>query len=372
MGLRIGILTRNLPPRYCGIGDYSVNLAGELRSQGHEVLLIGSRGEYAPGLKIVPDDWSVSGLNRLYSHIQAMQLGHLILQFTPLMYIQDGWRNQSLIELWQKLSDVANTSLIVHETYFRSWCRPKSILRGAFEKRDLVAMCRASHNVFTASEPLIFEMAEWRLQRPPILLPIGSNVPEAVSDIEALRTHYRLTPGTLVLTLFGGGNNLMWKLDHVQRLEQRLRQGGIEHVWLLLGGIPRSWLPEGAAVVDPGRLPLPELSAHLQMTDLFLMPNWSGVSAKRGTLMAAMNHALPVVGTRGYMTDRFWGGVEGVLLAQQNDIAGFVDMVVALAGDPLRRQLLGKANRKYFLAHFSREVIVQQLIDALHVRGSEC
>jgi hypothetical protein len=363
--LRLGIFTRNLPPRFCGISDHSLRLAAELRQEGHEIALFGSRGAPSPGVHIFDDDWSSGTLSRVRAQIEEMRLDHLILQFTPLMYAQHGRSIGALIEFWQGLGEVIETSLILHETYFRTWRRPKTLLTGTVEKRALLAMCRGAHHVFTALERLPSEMAHWTLSRPPVLLPISSNIPLANTAASALRDRHNIRHGSIILTLFGGGNNLKWSLKYVRSLARHLEQQGIAHDWLLLGGVPRAWLPQASSVIDPGYLPLPELSAYLAMTDVFLMPNWGGVSARRTTLMAAMEHGLPVVGTRGYMTESLLTKVEGVVLAEPNDIVGFCEAVVDLARDPKRRRRLGEANQIDFAENFTWKLIVQGLIATL-------
>ena len=368
--MRFGILSRWLSPYVGGIVDHSVNLADDLRAHGHEVVLIGSLGNAAEGTRIVADDWSPAALERLRSGLESMQLDHLVMQYTPLMYAQGSWRTAgALVRFWQALGSAMTPSLIVHETYFRTWRRPQSLLRGTGEKRALKAMCRVSDHVFTASGPLLEEMAGWGLKRPAVMLPISSNIPVAEADIGEVRARHGIAPGTLVLTLFGGGNNLKWMLDHVVVLERRLQVERIPHAWLLLGGVPKSWLSSSAAVLDPGCLSQPDLSENLQMTDIFLMPNWSGVNAKRGTLMAALEHGLPVIGTRGHMTDAFWREAEGVILVEKKSVAGFVDAVLTLARDRQMRDWCGHLNKGYFRDRFTRAELMRCFLGA--VQGSE-
>lgn len=364
--MRLGILTRSLPPFACGIGDHTANFAASLRELGHEVVIIAGRGDPWAGVLIIGDDFRAPALDRLHAAIKTLKLDHIILQYTPLMYFRSIQRGEyALARTWRALGMEMSTSLIAHETYFRSWRRPQSLLRGTWEKRMLQATCRASHHVFTASEPLLSEMERWGLRREPVLLPIGSNIPAVGADIDALRASHGIGADTLILTLFGGGNNLKWMLGHVIGLERRLRAKGIAHAWLLLGGVPKDWLPAAEAVIDPGRVPSTELSAYLQMSDIFLMPHWAGLCAKRGTLMAAMGHGLPVIGTRGDMTDAFWAGVDGVELVDGHDARGFAQAVLALATDWRRRRRMGDRNRSYFAQHFTWRELTRRFIDTL-------
>ncbi len=364
--MRLGILTHSLPPQEGGIVDHTVQLAQGIRQQGHEVIMIGGRGAATHATLIVGEDRRASALDRLLATIAELGLDHLVLQYTPLMYARGSWLpDRPLVRFWRSLSARMRTSVIVHETYFLSWSHPTSLLRGSFQKTKLKNTAKESHIVFTASQPLIHELDGWGLRFPAVMLPISSNIPVIEADVAALRTRHGIITNTLVLTLFGGGNNLKWMMRHIVLLEQQLNAVRIAHTWLLLGGVPRAWLPAEASVLAPGWLSLEELSAYMQMTDIFLMPNWVGVSAKRGTLMAALEHGLAVVGTRGYMSDDLWNNVEGVILADVNDARGFCEAVLSLARDPHRRRRIGHANREYFSKQFAWSRIADELIKAV-------
>ncbi len=364
--MRLGILTRSLPPYTCGIGDHTLNLARHLRERGHAVELIASRGGADHGAVIVGQQLDEAWAQRVREATVRLRIELLVLQLTPQIYGDDSrtWR-PILLELMTGISSLTATALIVHESYFRTWRRPQSLLRGTGQKWLLEALCRASDHVFTASQPLLAEMAGWGLRKPAALLPIGSNIPVANVDVAAFRAHKGIGESTLVLTLFGGGNNLKWMLEHVRLLERRLEANRVPHAWLLLGGVPQGWIQARGPVLVPGVLGLPELSAHLQMTDIFLMPHWCGVNAKRGTLIAALEHGLAVVGTRAFMTDALWRVAEGIALVDASDAWGFCEAVLRLASNRQRRRRYGELNRAFFLTHFTWVDIVSRFLSAV-------
>jgi hypothetical protein len=370
--MRFGILTHSLPPLEGGIVDHTLLLASAICDQGHEVVMIAEHGLETDGSVILGEAWRTQSTSLVLKRITELSLDHLVLQYTPLMYARaSGFMNRWVSQIWNSLSSKMVTSIIVHETYFRTWLHPTSLLSGSFQKIELKKLVAMSNNVFTASQPLIREMEGWSLNSPAMWLPISSNIPLAEGDIQALRTVHGVTPGTLVLTLFGGGNNLKWMKRHIARLELRLQAERIPHIWLLLGGVPREWMPHKAEVLDPGWLTLSELSYYLQMTDIFLMPNWVGVSAKRGTLIAALEHGLPVVGTCGYMSDDLWEKVDGVILIDVRDVCGFCDAIISLGREPQRRQRIGASNRATFANQFSWQRVAEIFLNAVStVRGS--
>jgi glycosyltransferase involved in cell wall biosynthesis len=168
-----------------------------------------------------------------------------------------------------------------------------------------------------------------------------------------------------VLALFGGGTSLKWSAGHVNTLETVLNEGEIPHCWLLLGGVPREWFSLSTPVLIPGWLDSNALSAHLQLTDIVLMPHAFGLSAKRGTLMAALEHALPVVGTKGALTDSFWSALAGVMMVDIANAADFAAAVAVLCPDRRRQQTHGLQNAKYYREQLAWPNIAQKFLGAI-------
>jgi glycosyltransferase involved in cell wall biosynthesis len=101
------------------------------------------------------------------------------------------------------------------------------------------------------------------------------------------------------------------------------------------------------------------------MSDIFLMPHFGGIGAKRGTLMSAMAHGLPVVGTRGVMTDPFWSDVPAVALFDEKAEEDFTEGVLALCRDGGLRQSMGSQNADYFRANLTWPTIAAKFLNAI-------
>ena len=364
--MHFAILTQSAPPEICGIGDHSLKFAEALRNAGHRAAVLARRGTPSVGVEVVAGEIGPEWLATLVDCLDGLGANHLILQYTPLMFSSGRWHDERrLLRCWRNLARRWPTSLIVHETYFRVWWHPPSLLRGSIQLTMLRRLASYSRHVFTASEPLCDEMSDWRLARSPSRLPIGSNVSVAAIDVAELRQRHGITEGEIVLTLFSGGNNLRRLVGHVDMVDAALLERGVSCCWLLLGGVSRDWFDLAAPVLSPGFLSHACLSAHLQMTDIVLMPHVQGISAKRGTLMAALEHGLPVVGTTGVMTDSFWSNVEGVILVDANDVGGFAAAVTALCLDRRRQRELGSANAVYHGERFAWSRIVRKFLDVI-------
>ncbi len=81
--------------------------------------------------------------------------------------------------------------------------------------------------------------------------------------------------------------------------------------------------------------------------------------------MAAMLHGLPVIGTRGSMTDKLWAGVEGVTLLPRACSATFARAALGLAENKDMRIKHGHLNKEYYEANFSWENIVNIFMKAI-------
>ena len=347
--LRIAIITQSVLPQVCGIGDHSLQLAEALRAAGHEALVIGRKGEQADRVEIVSSEIGPIWLNSVDGKLKRFRADHVTLQYTPLLFSGGDWRvERRLSECWRKISGDYGNSLIIHETYYRDWRWPPSFVRGMVQKVFLKRLVEAAGRVFTASTPLHREICGWGAADRTMLLPIGSNIPLAETDTAAMRRGLGIGKDEVLLTLFGGGNSLKWNAHLVNDLDAELNRAGIPHCWLLLGSIAPEWFKLHARVLTPGLLEPDNLSAYLQISDIFLLPHVAGVSAKRGTLMAALQHGLPVVGTEGPMTDDLWVDAQGVTVIKAGDVAGLSCAVLGLCRDPDRRRRAGEQNAALF------------------------
>ena len=117
----------------------------------------------------------------------------------------------------------------------------------------------------------------------------------------------------------------------------------------------------GQAIVRTGYLDPPDLSATLLACDAIALPFLDGASARRGTLMAALAHGLPIVSTLPARTSplagppAFWLGAgpaavavrDGVsiLLVPPDDADALAAALLRLADDPSLRARLAAGRR---------------------------
>ena len=108
------------------------------------------------------------------------------------------------------------------------------------------------------------------------------------------------------------------------------------------------------------------MARHLAAADLFVAPFVDGVSTRRTTLMAALQHGLPVVGTDGRLTDDVLRRAgDALTLVPADDPRRLAAAVRWLGGDADQRLARGAAGRELYEDSFDWPVISATLVAAL-------
>ncbi|MGA7731295.1 MAG: glycosyltransferase, partial [Chloroflexia bacterium] len=164
------------------------------------------------------------------------------------------------------------------------------------------------------------------------LIPIGSNIrndPPLGFDRQAWRAGRGISPGATLLAYFGFLNSTKG-LDSLLRAISNLekRTPGLYRLMMVGGGLgssdPTNRATAGAldalardlGVADSltwtGYLEPQEVSAALLSADMAVLPFADGASFRRGSLLAVLEHGLPLITTRGRGSGiRDWGlGIE--------------------------------------------------------------
>ena len=110
-----------------------------------------------------------------------------------------------------------------------------------------------------------------------------------------------------------------------------------------------------------GRLEPNEVSLALQTLDVFLAPLVDGLSTRRASVLAALEHGVPTVSTTGHLFDPLFAN--GPLLITNYEpgafSAGAMRLCEEAAGD---RQQRSHLTRNFYQSHFSWDSIAKAII----------
>lgn len=301
----------------------------------------------------------------------------VIVQYNPFSFGRWGFAPWLPAKLWalkhRSRTGVKPTlGLMVHETFMptTNW---RTALMGAWQRMQLLAVRAVCDVTLTSITTWRSWMARQRPVRPTHHLPVSSNVPDMRELRITTREALGVDQGTIVLAAFGS-NHPSRMMDHVVKAGESVANSGQRTVLLNLG-FNVSGLNAGpdVPVITPGRLDAGEVAAHLAAADIFLAPFIDGVSTRRTTVMAALQHGLPVVGTDGPLTDDVLREAGCLILTPPRDVEAYARSARELARNAdLRHSCAGQA-RDLFAGQFAWPVVSARLLEALaQVRDPAC
>jgi glycosyltransferase involved in cell wall biosynthesis len=360
------VLTGEYPPRLGGVGDYSALLAAGLAATGCAVHVwttpaAGWPGEtpQAAGVTVHRDlaGWSPSELRQLGSALDAFPAPRrLIVQHVP-----NAWGRKGLnfafcrwVAHRRRLGD--EVRVMFHEVAFPWELRggPKRwVLAGGQRWMGRILAKGADH--VDVSIPAWAEMLHRCTpedRREYGLRPVPSNIPVVDDAAGAAAVRRAAAPaGETVIGSFGSfADRVVVQLVPVLA---RLLVDRPGRVVLLIGqkgdqvaALLRKAHPElNGRLVVTGSLAAADASRHLQACDVLVQPYPDGVSGRRGSVMAGLEHGVATATNAAWHTEAFWAESGGVALAPTPTPAAITEQAERLLADQELRRRVGDAGR---------------------------
>jgi glycosyltransferase involved in cell wall biosynthesis len=365
---KLAILCNESAGRIDAIRDHSFRLAQAIRQHGVAADVCQRSGD---GAWYVADGDSAADRPRSRDLcIGFADYDALVLQYNPFMYGKWGfapWLPLRLLNV-RRARPRTRIALMVHEPYVPmvSW---QWALMGAWQRAQLEAVRLNSDVVFASIEAWARMLANRRPYRSALHLPVGSNLPDRRDARGEMRRRLKVADDDVVLASLStspAGRLLGYVVGAANALATKEKPGSVALLHLGAGAPKAEGLIESVRVYQPGRLSDEQLASWLSAADLFLAPFVDGVSTRRGSMMAALQHALPVIGTAGRLTDSVLAGSTDALRllpVGQGDL--FSEAVAELAHSREHANKLGLAGRALYESRFDWPVVADRLLRAL-------
>ena len=360
--MRIGILSPSYPPNRapCSIGDFTKMLVPELVRAGVEVAVFtgedyGGPGE-AEGAKVLrlARGWGPASLTRIARAARDEKIGPLLVQYAPDLYPPSSAWIHFLPLAMRCLAPGVRTVLSMHTVGGPDFA----------SKAGAGLMLATSTAILNTNEEVTSLIGKYMLRALRKLgeVPIGANIEPAggaerrnearKAARDKVRVEEGLSPEGFILAHFGfyypgkGAGQIL-------EAAGRPKEGGRDFRLFMIGGrraddegfYPRlqeraGALGLGGDVVWTGYVPDERVSEILLAADMFLAPFEGGVSPRRGSLMAAIAHGLPLVSTPSKIETRYFRAGENFAPVPFGDARALAVDVSALMADPARRDRL--------------------------------
>jgi glycosyltransferase involved in cell wall biosynthesis len=360
---RFAWLTPGYPPDRGGVSDHSYAMVNELRAGGHDVLVCSKPQE--------------RGFSHLTAELETFRPDAVVVAYTPLAFAPRTGGISAAFTFWcmrmgRRLD--ASTLLLAHEAslpvgFHLQRHEIKLAMLGAAQILQFEILMRTFDSVVFSHEGNrdIWVKRVPRLRGRLHTVRICSSVPfvrSADPRAELAASGYSL-PARAIL-FFGTGHDSVL-FDYVEAAIIALLKFDPE-VQLIIIGMDAAKLRRarpsladlGSAVQTLGFVPAREVSLWLQVAEMLLAPLIEGVNARKTTVMAAFQHGLAVITTRGFHTraDIEWGSICTLAPLERR---AFAALAVRCFQDPSLRASLGTAAKAEYEAHASPSVTAAQL-----------
>lgn len=380
--MRILMISAEYPPMMGGVGDYTRRLNGALTQQGHEVAVVtGNQGQaYRDAARIYPvrvQRWDRSCIVTIKQIIAKLQPDIVHIQYQTGAYNM----NVAINTLPRKLSYERKNGLKVVTTahdLLPPYLFPKAgALREWYTKRivrdaDAAVMTNAGdyHRVMNDSK------GAWN--RNTMFIPIGANVtpsPPPYYERSLWRERFELASGGMLLAYFG----LLTHSKGIETIIDALQELPITTRLVMIGGAGDSEADQTYAqqlkqkigragldqrVIITGYAEPTDVSAYLMAADAIVLPFNDGYSYRRGSLITALAHQVPIITTKSSAEvsqdplPELIDGTHALLIEPQN-VSQLVAAIQRIQQEPELAFMLSRQGRE-LTDVFSWDRIVQQ------------
>lgn len=354
------LITGEYPPQPGGISDYTGLLAGALADEGIEVHVWTSPSEGIESCNTrvvvhrVAGAWTAKDFAHLDVKLNAFgEPCRLLVQYTPNAWGRKGlnFRFCRWVAGRRKTGD--DVRLMVHEPFYpwHLWDKPTRWLLAAGQRWMIKTLLAASSQVYLSIPGWENYLRAYETGNPLRMswLPIFSTIP-VVNDAERVAALRRcLAPeGQTVIGSFGTFGGAIGKT--LSQILPSLLRADPGRIGLLLGRdgdafaerLRASHPQLSGRLIAPGQLPAELVSLHLQACDLLVQPYPDGVSSRRTSAMAGLAHGIPIVTTKGFLSEPTWSQTNCAALIPSLDVFKFVQAADSLLNDTMTRINLGR------------------------------
>lgn len=356
--MKVCLVTAEYAPQQGGVGDYTRELAAALRQRGVEaIVLTGGSAASEDASSPVPVQRRIGRWGwRLWGDLErALRL--LAPDVVHIQYQAAAYGLHPAINLWPRFSPWRRATVVTFHDLKVPYLFPKA---GPLRFRAVLELARAAARAIVTNAEDQVTLTPF-LRRPPMLIPIGSNIhpqPPPGYDRSAWRAAAGAGEGSIVLAYFGFLNESKGGEELIRALALLRQRGHDVRLWFVGGQVGhsdptnRAYLARVQALIrelglEPyvrwtGFTAPEEVSANLLAADLCALPYRDGVSFRRGSLMAALAHGLPVVSTspRVPLPELIDG--ENMALVPPGDAEALASRIAAFIAEPPARARLAR------------------------------
>jgi glycosyltransferase involved in cell wall biosynthesis len=370
--MKLTLVFPAFPPKLDGIGDHTARLAAALAERCNVTVLTTQPDAVdVPGVdvSILPAFDTREGRQALVRAVKADAPDWLFVQFNQFSYGRWGFNPGFPLAIRHLRKTVPGMRIAVmfHEDYvpITSW---KFAVMTTWQRWQFWMLGRQADQVFFSIHPWVTKYRSWFPDATVSTLPVGSNMPYVGIPPAEAKQSFGLSSDRFTIGIFGQVNASRMVSTIAEAAEAVCARDPSAVVLYAgpQGDAVRTALPD-LPLLDLGALPAEDVSRALSAMDVHLAPFMDGISSRRGSALASLQHGVATVSTLGVHTDAPFRSADGtaIHLAHEEDTDAFVRHVLALWENASHRSALGAAGQDFYRGHFDWSIIGNHLLTTL-------
>lgn len=371
------MITGEYPPQAGGVSDYSRMVARGLAVAGDAVHVYAPRSLEA-GLcdddvltHHLPGHFGMRTLAQLSCLLRRHVNGRLLIQYVPHAF---GFKAMNLpfcLWLYAHTRIYGGATVIFHEVNFefRSGDPARYRLLQAVTKVMARLVARSAAQIFVVTPVWESRLRDYIPHDQLVTwLPVPSNISVVDDRTQIAKTRRRYVPGCGPIV--GHFGTYPPSTDAMLRaIISSLIEENPDVTILLIGANSESFqaslVRQNAnleqRMVATGVLSTEEVSVAISCCDVMIQPYPDGVTSRRGSMMAALEHGRAIVTTRGLFTEPLWQQSGAVVLVGTADADDFVSATIELLTHETRRRSCGNAAKVLYANRFDLRYTLEAL-----------
>lgn len=366
--MKIAIICQNYPPaiKEGGISHYSRYLAKSLSEIGNEITII-TGGDYlgteSDGLISVvsfKNEWTYKTIKKIIQYLRNHKIDIVNIQYSPVMY-----------------SPIFKLTLHMFAKNFIMITSFHTLLGGSkFNYLSALLALLASHRIIATNSEILYLIRKYFpfFIKKSLIIPIGPNIirESSNSDLNTVVAKYNLDEKLPVISYFGmlyrgKGMELLFNSSRLLEKKYKLKfqlliiGGGISDTQDYIDDKKKKIHELGieSKIIWTGNIPADEVSALFKLSRIVVLPFRSGVSDRRGSLLAALAHNKAVVTTKPALNIPLFKNGENMIWPESDDVTSFAKTVIQVLDNNQLRQRLETGSAE-LAKHFCWSKIAEQ------------
>lgn len=385
--MTIDFLVRYLPPDPEAAGVTVWLLALELRRQGVGVRIFtsvsyaGNEGVSAGWVFPVIASWGPGEVARAMRSAPAHAADWLCVPFVPQLFNRWGisWQVPGMLRMMKKERS-CKIVVVFHEFVSQWGIGPKDIILAACTRVVTKRMLSIADAAVTTCGRYRDLLKRYSTSTFPVaVIPVSANIEPARIPKEQLEERRQsLAPGNAKMIAFFNRLISSHDSDLLLQVLGAARSKGFKAYLVLLGKVEESNPPifrrllKAAEklglreyIIVTGQLPSYDISAFLQMSNVFISVWSDGISLRSSALMSALAHGMPVVGFKPVAGNYDGFDIPRSRLADRHDDRAFIEAVLQCLREEEAPPGVSRINKDYYEKNFSWPVMARKYIGAL-------